>query len=125
MGEAAECRKFAVEKYLEQVKIVTTLATTLLVTPNALVALYPAEEAKGQVPVVLCQGLKPWLLTANISFALTIVLAYFIYSSVVGFIFQGEYDIHRPMTRVFSLLQLFTLAVGCTSLVVVLDFLYR
>jgi len=107
-------RKFAVEKYLEQVKILTALATALLISPNVFLLI---RQVNSQTAQILENAVK-FLLIANIAFIVSIILTYFIYSSVVGKVNAGIYDVDRPATRVFSLLQLAGIIVGCVSLLI-------
>lgn len=109
-------KKFAVEKYLDQVKILTALATTLLISPNLIVVLHkpgtPTLEVLEAYPVI-----KMLLFFTNISFLVAIIMTYFIYSSIVGSAYDGQYDVHRPATRVFSAVQLLAVVFGCVMLV--------
>lgn len=112
-----EYKKFAVEKYLEQVKILTALATTLLLTPNVLLTL--SKEAS--VREDLADALPRWkevLVGTNVAFILVILATYFIYSSVVGSADTGELNVYRPATRVLSIAQLVLTIVGCVGLLV-------
>lgn len=112
-----EDKKFAVEKYLDQVKILTALATTLLISPNLFLMLREAIAENSQVMGVWKQA-KTFLITANISFLVSIIMTYLIYSSVVGSVDEGEYEIYRPLTRIFSLIQFAGIVVGCAALLV-------
>ncbi len=111
-----DSRKFAVEKYLDQVKILTALATTLLLTPNVLLTLAAADDTRR----ALDSAFPTWrtvLLHTNVSFLVTIGMTYFIYSSIVGRAEKGQFDVNRPLTRIFSLLQFGALCYGCVGLV--------
>ena len=84
-----EDKKFAVDKYLDQVKILTALATALLISPNIVLMLRKSGIQNSQVLQVLEQS-KKFLFIANISFLISIIMTYFVYSSVVvylGFFF--------------------------------------
>lgn len=108
-------KRFAVEKYLEQVKVLTALATTLLLTPNVVLVIAGSEATRG----ALDQALPSWrsvALHANVAFLVAIGLTYFIYSSLVGQAHEGEFDVYRPMTRLLSLLQFGALVWGCVAL---------
>ena len=106
-NDTADHKKYAVEKYLEQVKVLTALATTLLLSPNLIVALKKPTESGALAILELKPQLKGVLLTANIAFLVSILLTYLIYSSIVGSAHAGEYNVDRPATRLFSLLQFF------------------
>lgn len=107
-----EDKKFAIEKYLDQVKILTALATALLISPNAFLVIRKANSGV----LLVFESAKKFLLAANISFIIAVVMTYFIYSSIVGNINKGIYDVYRPATRIFSLIQLIGIIVGCVSL---------
>ena len=112
-----EYKKLAVEKYLEQVKILTALATTLLLTPNVLLTL----GAEAEIRQTLTSQLPQWknvLVVTNIAFMLVILATYFIYSSVVGSADDGKLDVYRTATRVFSIAQFILLIIGCTGLLI-------
>ena len=110
-----EDKKFAVEKYLDQVKILTALATALLISPNIVLMLRKAGSQNDQALQVF-EHAKRLLLAANVSFLVAIVMTYFIYSSVVGCTNEGIYNVYRPSTRIFSLIQLLGIVVGCVAL---------
>lgn len=112
-----EDKKLAVEKYLDQVKILTALATALLVSPN-LVLILRNNNSQSITALAMFEEAKIYLLIANVSFLVAIGMTYFIYSSVVGFINDGIYDVYRPATRVFSIIQLLGIIVGCITLVI-------
>ncbi len=115
-GASTQYSKEAVDKYLEQIKILSALATALLISPNIAVALTKfATESRMTLP----PELRYWLLGTNTSFLLTILTSYLIYSSIVGFIADGKYDIYRSGTRVTSLIQVGTMLVGCIGMCVV------
>lgn len=109
-----EDKKFAIEKYLDQVKILTALATALLISPNAFLIIRKADAEALQV----FESAKIFLSVANILFLLSIIMTYFIYSSIVGNVNEGIYDVYRPATRIFSLIQLLGIVVGCVALLI-------
>lgn len=111
-----ELEKLAVEKYLEQVRLLTTLASALLVSPAILVAIL---RFAGEVPAVAAdlQQASVYLFLSSGFLVLVIITTYLIYSSVVGRLVSGEVDLYRPATRVFSLLQILFLIAGVVFLV--------
>jgi len=115
-NESGNPKKYAVEKYLEQVKILTALATALLLPPNAIIA-FKSDGIESAVGA-LDPGVKIWLLIMNISFIAVIIMTYFIYSAIVGHAHDGEYDIYRPAARIFSILQFAGILLGCIALIV-------
>jgi p-aminobenzoyl-glutamate transporter AbgT len=111
--------KLTIATYLEQVKIVTALATTLLITPTVILTMLTEQSVLDRIQA----HLPPWrdlLLATNIAFLLCILCTYFIYSSVVGQTKEGKHDIYRTATRAFSITQFVLLLLGATGLLVVL-----
>ncbi len=117
-GDDLENKKRAVDRYLDQIKILSALATALLLAPSILqvVSQRSGEASHAGGGLLSTRGLA---LCANISFLLVILLSYLIYSSLVGEIHRGTYNIYRSATRVLSLAQLALLALGLAVLTVV------
>ncbi len=109
--EELENRKLAVDRYLDQIKILSALATALLLAPAIM------EVIVQRVPAISSTRLVA--LAANVAFLLVIVLSYLIYSSLVGEINRGTYDVYRPATRIFSFVQLASLVAGLVLLTIV------
>jgi hypothetical protein len=107
--------KFLVEKYLEQVKVLTALSTTLLLTPNILLNIMEKESIRTRLSASLPDW-KVYLVGTNIVLLIAILLTYFIYSSVIGSVNSGSYDIFRPATRAFSITQFICLIFGGAGL---------
>jgi len=109
-----EDKKFIVEKYLDQVKILTALASALFITPSLLQFIVKITTNKS----LDTSTVKLWFLLSNISFLIVVILTYFIYSSVVCFMKKGEFDIERPLTRCFSIVQFGILVIGCIFFII-------
>lgn len=110
---------FTVERYLDQVKIITALATTLLITPNLFLTILNKPEIMTRLALAIpCW--KTILLFTNIFFILSILATYFIYSSIVGSLINRENNlIYRPFTRFNSILQFIFLTLGCVGLLII------
>ena len=118
----AKDSNFIVERYLDQVKIITALATTLLITPNLFLTLLEKAEIRARIEIAI-PGWKTLLLITNIMFLLSILSTYFIYSSIVGSLIDSEEDvIYRPFTRVVSILQFVFLTAGCIGLLMIFNY---
>lgn len=105
MAGIPQYKKDAVEKYLDQVKILTALATALLITPS----LVEFATKKQLTP------LEVWLLiVADGLFLAAIVLTYFVYSPIVGGMIHKQYDIRSAQGC--SIAQFVCLCVGCILL---------
>ena len=89
-----ENKKLAVNKYLEQVKILTALSTALLISPSIIQKISIHKESY----LENIKSIKILMFISNISFLLAIIMTYFIYSSIVGYIDKNRYDINRPAT---------------------------
>jgi len=114
--------KFIVERYLDQVKILTALATTLLITPNLYLSLLEKSVITNHIAAVF-PGWKILLLITNVMFLLAILSTYFIYSSVVGSLAEKAADIiYRPFTRIISILQFVFLTAGCIGLLLIFNY---
>jgi len=113
---------FIVERYLDQVKIITALATTLLITPNLFLTILD----KPDIITHLNTAIPCWetiLLITNILFILSILATYLIYSSIVGSLINKDKDlIYRPFTRIISILQFVFLSCGCIGLLVIFQY---
>jgi branched-subunit amino acid transport protein len=111
--------KLTIGTYLEQVKIITALATTLLITPTVILTLLTEPSVLDRIQAHL-PSWRDLLMATNIAFLLCILCTYFIYSSVVGQANEGKLDIYRTATRVSSIAQFALLLIGATGLLFVL-----
>jgi len=116
-----EHEQFTVERYLDQVKILTALATTLLITPNLFLTLLEKAVIRERIEAAIPYW-KNVMLFTNIMFLLSILLTYLIYSSIVGQLIDRKVDLYRPATRVFSILQILFIILGCAGLLVIFNF---
>jgi len=110
-----ESKKFVVERYLEQIKILSALATALLISPALIQVISGKVYSNIGRPRMV--SLRTLALVSNISFLLVIILSYLVYSTIVGSVNKGVYDIYRTATRVFSIAQFIALIVGLSFLV--------
>ncbi len=109
-------QKYAIEKYIDQVKVLTTLASALLFSPGILATIFSltgdmtlSDQVKQQVTIAV--------LISSGSSLIAILLAYFIYSSLIGMIYHNEYNLYRPTTRILSILQFFLIIISCISFI--------
>jgi len=118
----ANNKNFIVEQYLDQVKVITALATTLLITPNLFMTLLEKADVRAQIEATV-PAWKTLLLITNIMFLLSILSTYFIYSSIVGSLLNNDTDvIYRTFTRVMSILQFIFLVLGCVGLLFIFNY---
>jgi hypothetical protein len=116
--EDRENHKLAVDRYLDQIKILSALATALLLAPAAIQVISDRLKA-AQTNGVGMLNTKSLALAANVAFLLVIILSYVIYSTLVGEINRGTFNVYRTATRIFSLAQLILLAIGLILLAIV------
>ena len=103
----------AVDKYLEQVKILTALASALLLSPGFVLALLRIREDIGLSDKLLLQATIA-VAGSSVAFVSTIFFTYFIYSSIAGDLNEGECNIYREETQRFSIMQFVAVLIGCS-----------
>jgi hypothetical protein len=89
----------ACKTYIEQTKLLVTLASAFVVAPAAIVAL----EAKR------LDSLRPHLclvLAAECAFVASVLAAYFVLGSLAGSQHKGTFNVYRPFTMLASVIQL-------------------
>jgi hypothetical protein len=96
----SEGRKEAAKTYLEQTKLLVTLASAFLFAPAGLVAILKDRSAAGLTVKQLS-----WFIVAEICFVVSVLAGYIVLGTLAGSQDAGKFDIFRPATRCFSLLQ--------------------
>jgi hypothetical protein len=102
-----EGKKEAVKTYVEQTKLLVALASAFLVAPPALVALL-----KGGSVVLLTPAKVLWLIGAEIAFIISVISGYIVLASIAGWQNLGRFDVNRPATKWWSIIQFFTYLPG-------------
>src|SRR5579871_1132447 len=102
-----EDRKAASATYIEQTKLLVTLASTFLIAPAGLLAIIKDIRAVGITPTQFCLFL--W---AESFFVASVLAGYVALASLAGSQDQGKFNIYRTATRVSSLLQFFLYLAG-------------
>lgn len=92
-------RKESCKSYLEQTKLLVTLASAFLLPPAF-------------IYTVLKVATLNYLLISEGSFVASVFFGYIVFGSIAGSQRSGEYDVYRPATRVSSLLQIGAYLVG-------------
>ena len=90
---AIEDKKEASKTYLEQIKLLITLASTFIVAPAVFYKDLITFHLNG-------------LLWMEISFIASVISGYVAVATISGTQFNGDYDINRKATRISSLVQL-------------------
>lgn len=93
--------KEACKTYIEQTKLLVTLASAFVVAPAALIPLF-----RGQSAVLTTDNLIDAFFCSEISFVASIVCGYIVLATIAGLQHKGQYNVHRPATRAFSLAQI-------------------
>jgi hypothetical protein len=96
----------ACKTYIEQTKLLVTLASAFLLAPAGLVAILKDWTSVGIASEELF-----WFVAAEVLFVLSVLAGYFVLGSLAGSQDKNQFDVFRSATRVSSLLQ-FGLYVG-------------
>lgn len=104
-------KKEAVKIYLEQIKVLTALASALFITPGFAIVLLSLGAGK-ELSVLSKTLASVTVSISSLLFLTAIFLTYFIYSSIVGRINAGEYSIERDLTVTFSKLHFYIILAG-------------
>ncbi|MDX0833803.1 hypothetical protein GOD82_28615 [Sinorhizobium medicae] len=111
-------RKESVKTYIEQTKLLVTLASAFVVAPVVL-----TSAIKGELTSTLSHNQLSTFVAAEIMFILSILLGYVVLATISGSQVLGEHWIYRPATTVSSLLQITTYVLGLALLILFAYFL--
>jgi hypothetical protein len=100
-----ENRIEACKTYIEQTKLLVTLASAFILAPAAVIALDPAKLAAVRPHLCL-------VLAAECEFVASVLAGYFVLATVAGSQSSGTFDVYRPATRVSSIVQIITYLLG-------------
>ena len=101
-----ENRRIACATYVDQTKLLVTLASGFVLAPAALLGLSGATSWPAGALTVL------GFVIAEVLFIGSILLGYLAIASVVGSQDDGTFSVYRSATRVFSLLQIGSYLLG-------------
>ncbi len=101
--------KEATKTYLEQTKLLVTLASAFLFAPAGLVAILKDRTAVGLTTVELL-----WFVIAEAAFVLSVLAGYVVFGAVAGSQDDGSFNVFRPATRISSLVQIGLYLLGMT-----------
>jgi hypothetical protein len=93
-------RKAACATYVEQTKLLVTLASAFLVAPVGFIAFLKDRSAAGLANLPI----RVFLVTEALLIA-SVLFGYVVLGSLAGSQNDGTYDIYRPATRIASLIQ--------------------
>ena len=105
-GTPATGKQEACKTYIEQTKLLVTLASAFLLAPAGLVAILKERTSIGISKADLC-----WFIAAEALFVLSVLAGYIVLGSLAGSQDEGKFDVFRTATRLWSLFQ-FGLYVG-------------
>jgi hypothetical protein len=100
-------QKEAIKTYVEQTKLLVTLASAFLVAPAGLVAFLKDSQA-----IKVDQGYFGWFIGAEISFIVSVLASYVVLGSITGSLAQDNFDVYRCATRVSALIQFGSYLIG-------------
>ena len=94
-------RQEALKTYVEQTKLLVTLASGFVLAPAAAVSLvHPPDSQHSPVMSISL------FLVAEISLILSVLLGYAVLGSIAGSQHNEEFNVYRRATRILSLLQI-------------------
>jgi len=97
---ALESKKEACKTYVEQTKLLVTLASAFLFAPAALIGILKDKSTVG-----LTDSQLSWFIAAEVSFIISVLTGYVVLATLTGSQDAGKFDVYRPATRWFSLFQ--------------------
>jgi hypothetical protein len=96
-----ENRKEACKTYVEQTKLLVTLASAFIVVPPTALGLF-----KSSASVKLSENSYISFLFSEASLVLSVILGYLALGSIAGSQDDGSFNVYRPATRIFSIMQI-------------------
>jgi hypothetical protein len=102
-----EGRKEATKTYVEQTKLLVTLASAFLFAPPALVGIL-----KDRPVIHITPAQFRWLVAAEICFIVSVLAGYIVLATIAGWQHLGRFDVYRCATQFWSLVQFFTYLIG-------------
>lgn len=104
----ANGKKDACKTFIEQTKLLVTLASAFLVAPAVLLG--RGNEALGRELAIF--------LLAEVCFVLSVLLGYVVLGSIAGSQHSGKYNVYRKATRRLSMGQFTAYVLGMSAFVV-------
>lgn len=96
----SEGRKEACKTYIEQTKLLVTLASAFLFAPAGLITILKDRGSVGLDPTLL-----HWFVAVEALFVLSVLAGYVVLGSLAGSQDDGSFDVFRFSTRICSLIQ--------------------
>jgi hypothetical protein len=105
----------ALKTYVEQTKLLVTLASGFLIAPAAALPLFRQSDSKPPLHLPI----KVFAI-AEAALIFSVVAGYAVLGSIAGTQHNGVFDVYRPATRALSLLQLILYLIGLSMFVVLI-----
>lgn len=99
-----ENQKEAVKTYIEQTKVLISLASTFVVAPAAAVVLIDNVS-------------KGWFVVSELAFVVSVLAGYVVFATIAGNQHKGFFNVHDPATRVASLGQIAFFILGLLAFI--------
>jgi hypothetical protein len=99
--------KEACKTYVEQTKLLVTLASAFVVAPSAIISLLRRDTAAMAANVLVKE-----LLWAELSFIASVFIGYITLGTIAGDQHQGTYNVYRPATLICSWAQIVAYLLG-------------
>jgi hypothetical protein len=103
-----EDRKEACRTYIEQTKLLVTLASAFVVAPAVLIGYLRNEHST----YLVSAGELREILAAELLFVLSVLFGYIVLGAVTGTQAAGEFNVYRRAVKLWSLFQLGSYLVG-------------
>jgi hypothetical protein len=97
---ATEGQKESIRTYIEQTKLLVTLASAFLFAPAAFIGIMKDRTASG-----LDKTQLHWFIASEVLFIISVLAGYVVVGTLTGSQAAGTFDVFRPATRCFSLAQ--------------------
>ncbi len=108
----SEGKKEACKTYLEQTKLLVTLASAFVFAPAGMIAIVKDQPTLNIGPTDFC-----WFVTAEALFITSVLAGYVAIGSLTGSQDSEAFDVFRPATRISSLVQFGTYLVGIVAFI--------
>ncbi len=108
-----EGRSEACKTYIEQTKLLVTLASAFLIAPAVVIV-----RTSGQA--VLQHRAFWWFVSTEVCFVFSVLMGYFVLGSIAGSQDDGSFDVYRSATRGLSISQLISYLLGLVLFIVLI-----
>jgi hypothetical protein len=105
-----DSKKESCKTYVEQTKLLVTLASAFLFGPAALVGILKDRAAVG-----LTGWQLRWFVAAEVCFIFSVLAGYVVLGTLTGSQYDDKFDVYRPATRRSSLIQLGLYLIGLAA----------